>query len=138
MAPAASLPDAGPCGEAAGPSLDAMSEKRFVVARPRAAGDDVLQDLQESIAVNVRALRIDRGLSITELADAVGISKAMLSKIENAQTACSLATLGRLASGLGVPASSLLVSPAAPGEAERGELITMLGEVIRRLGGRVG
>lgn len=38
----------------------------------------------------------------------VEMSKAMLSKIENAQTSCSLATLSRLAVGLDVAVTSLL------------------------------
>lgn len=41
------------------------------------------------------------------MATRVGISKAMLSKIENAQTSCSLATLSRLSMGLDVPVSTL-------------------------------
>jgi quercetin dioxygenase-like cupin family protein/DNA-binding XRE family transcriptional regulator len=41
------------------------------------------------------------------MADRVGISKAMLSKIENAQTSCSLTTLSRLAAGLDVPVTAL-------------------------------
>jgi quercetin dioxygenase-like cupin family protein/DNA-binding XRE family transcriptional regulator len=41
------------------------------------------------------------------MADRVGISKAMLSKIENAQTSCSLSTLARLAAGLDVPVTAL-------------------------------
>ena len=45
---------------------------------------------------------------MAQVASEMGISKAMLSKIENAQTSCSLNTLARLASGLGVPISALL------------------------------
>ncbi len=41
------------------------------------------------------------------MAAKVGISKAMLSKIENSQTSCSLSTLARLAAGLDVPVTSL-------------------------------
>src|SRR5262249_32380347 len=47
------------------------------------------------------------GMSIGEMAVRVGISKAMLSKIENAQTSCSLTTLSRLAAGLQVPVTAL-------------------------------
>jgi len=42
------------------------------------------------------------------MAQRVGISKAMLSKIENGQTSCSLATLQLLAKGLDVPVTALL------------------------------
>ncbi|MGH1556493.1 helix-turn-helix domain-containing protein [Streptomyces sp. L7] len=48
-----------------------------------------------------------QGCRSAEMAQRVGISKAMLSKIENAQTACSLTTLSRLARGLDVPVTAL-------------------------------
>ncbi|CAM3001588.1 XRE family transcriptional regulator [Prescottella defluvii] len=64
-------------------------------------------DLERVIAVQVRKLRLASGLSVGDMAAKVGISKAMLSKIENAQTSCSLSTLARLAAGLDVPVTSL-------------------------------
>jgi transcriptional regulator with XRE-family HTH domain len=64
--------------------------------------------LEHIIGIEVRKLRAAAGLSVAELADRVGVSKAMLSKIENAQTSCSLSTLAKLASGLDVPVTSLL------------------------------
>ncbi|MFI7589300.1 helix-turn-helix domain-containing protein [Spongisporangium articulatum] len=64
--------------------------------------------LEQAIAQNARTARLRSGLSVAEMADRVGISKAMLSKIENAQTSCSLATLHRLALGLDVPVTALL------------------------------
>jgi transcriptional regulator with XRE-family HTH domain len=78
-------------------------------ALERAPGDppEVLA-LEVAIARNVRQLRQQHSLSVGDMAERIGISKAMLSKIENAQTSCSLATLARLASGLDVPVTSLL------------------------------
>jgi transcriptional regulator with XRE-family HTH domain len=67
--------------------------------------DDVA--LVKTIAVRVREQRHALGVSIGDMAERVGISKAMLSKIENAQTACSLTTLSRLARGLEIPVTSL-------------------------------
>ncbi|WP_067696484.1 helix-turn-helix domain-containing protein [Nocardia jejuensis] len=64
-------------------------------------------DLERVIGKQVRALRLASGLSVGDMAAQVGISKAMLSKIENAQTSCSLSTLARLAAGLDVPVTSL-------------------------------
>jgi transcriptional regulator with XRE-family HTH domain len=64
-------------------------------------------ELEAAIAGNVRRLRLQHGLSVAEMADRIGISKAMMSKIENAQTSCSLSTLARLAAGLDVPVTSL-------------------------------
>ena len=78
----------------------------------QATGDGVVvaaedQALEKIIALRVREHRHAVGLSIGDMAARVGISKAMLSKIENAQTACSLTTLSRLARGLGVPVTAL-------------------------------
>lgn len=77
-------------------------------ARDRQA-DESLEalELEAAIARNVRQLRRNAGLSVAEMAVKVGISKAMLSKIENAQTSCSLGTLALLARGLDVPVTSL-------------------------------
>ena len=63
--------------------------------------------LERAIAVQVRRHRRARGMTVGELAVRAGISKAMLSKIENAQTSCSLATLALLSTGLDVPVTSL-------------------------------
>ncbi|MGY4103472.1 helix-turn-helix domain-containing protein [Nocardia sp. R16R-3T] len=64
-------------------------------------------DLERVIGRQVRNLRTASGLSVGDMAAKIGISKAMLSKIENAQTSCSLSTLARLATGLDVPVTSL-------------------------------
>lgn len=63
--------------------------------------------LERVIARRVREYRQADGLSVSELAARVGISKAMLSKIENARTSCSLTTLARLAAGLDIPVTAL-------------------------------
>jgi transcriptional regulator with XRE-family HTH domain len=59
------------------------------------------------IANHVRSRRQDIGLNVGQLAERTGISKGMLSKIENAQTSPSLATLERLAAALDMPLTSL-------------------------------
>ncbi len=64
--------------------------------------------LEDVIALRVRESRLAQGVSLAELARLAGMSKAMLSKIENAQTSCSLTTLARLAQGLEVPVTALL------------------------------
>ena len=63
--------------------------------------------LERAIAVQVRRHRRARGLTVGELAIRAGISKAMLSKIENSLTSSSLTTLARLAAALDVPVTSL-------------------------------
>lgn len=55
----------------------------------------------------IRDLRIQLGLTIAEVAERAGISRGMLSKIENAQTATSLDTLEQIANALGVTLSRL-------------------------------
>jgi len=52
-------------------------------------------------------MRQAAGLTLADLATRSGISKPMLSKIENANTSCSLTTLARLADALDVPVTSL-------------------------------
>jgi transcriptional regulator with XRE-family HTH domain len=64
--------------------------------------------LERAIAVQVRRYRHARGMTVGELAVRAGISKAMLSKIENSLTSLSLTTLGRLAAALDVPVTALL------------------------------
>ena len=63
--------------------------------------------LEDVIAMRVRELRLAKGISLAELARLTGMSKAMLSKIENAQTSCSLSSLARLADALAVPVTAL-------------------------------
>lgn len=68
---------------------------------------DAAGTLEAIIALRVREYRLAVGLTVGDMAARVGISKAMLSKIENAQTSCSLTTLARLAQGLEVPVTAL-------------------------------
>jgi transcriptional regulator with XRE-family HTH domain len=81
-----------------------VNEQAHAGDEPSADDDEALPKI---IAYRVREHRHALGLSIGDTAKRVGISKAMLSKIENAQTACSLTTLSRLARGLEVPVTAL-------------------------------
>jgi DNA-binding XRE family transcriptional regulator/quercetin dioxygenase-like cupin family protein len=63
--------------------------------------------LERAIGAQVRRIRLETGQTLAEMAARAGISKAMLSKIENAQTSCSLTTLARLADALDVPVTAL-------------------------------
>jgi transcriptional regulator with XRE-family HTH domain len=62
--------------------------------------------LNLAIARQVREYRIQMGLTVGQLAERSGISKGMLSKIENAQASPSLATLARLSSAINVPVTA--------------------------------
>lgn len=63
--------------------------------------------LESVIGRRVRELRVELGLTTAQLGDEAGLSKAMVSKIENARTSPSLHTLERLSGALGVPLTSL-------------------------------
>jgi len=86
-------------------SITAKPKPRRVSAS--AGGHPEQGALERIIAVRVREYRQAAGLGVGEMAARVGLSKAMLSKIENAQTSCSLTTLSRLAEGLSVPVTAL-------------------------------
>ncbi|MDX6742179.1 XRE family transcriptional regulator [Actinocorallia sp. A-T 12471] len=92
--------------------------------------------LEEIIAVRVREYRLNRRVSLAMLAEQTGMSKAMLSKIENAQTSCSLSTLARLADALEVPVTALFRGV----EAEREAVFVPAGHGARivRRGSNVG
>lgn len=72
-----------------------------------ALGATVTPQLENVIGWRVRARAREIGLSSAELAKRVGLSRAMVSKIENAQVSPSLATISRLASALEIPVTSL-------------------------------
>ena len=64
-------------------------------------------DIDALIAARLLALRQARALSLAALAERSGVSKAMISKIERAESSPTAALLGRLAAGLGVPLAQL-------------------------------
>lgn len=88
--------------------------------------------LERYLGNTLRELRLKHGLTIAEVADQVGISRGMLSKIENAQTASSLETIAKLANAFGVSLSSLFRNYDIP---EGGAQLVKAGqgmEVVRR------
>ena len=60
------------------------------------------------IASRLLALRQAKGLSLAELAEASGVSKAMISRVERVESSPTAMILGRLAAGLGVSLAQLL------------------------------
>ena len=63
--------------------------------------------LEAEIGAEVRRLRKDLEITVSELGAAAGISAGMLSKIENGSISPSLATLSALAKALNVPIARL-------------------------------
>ncbi|MDN6239948.1 helix-turn-helix domain-containing protein [Corynebacterium variabile] len=84
--------------------------------------------IEVGLGHRVRALRTSRGMSVAALSERAGLSKAMLSKIENAQTSCSLTSVAHLAAALDVPVATLFQDssverPVAYTPAGKGTLI---------------
>lgn len=68
------------------------------------------RSLEKALGGQIRLLRRKHDLSVSDLANAAGISLGMMSKIENGQISPSLTTVQSLASALSVPISSLFAS----------------------------
>ncbi len=63
--------------------------------------------LEETVGAAIREQRQKHGLTIAQVAEQAGISRGMLSKIENGQTTAGLETLAQVARALGVSMSML-------------------------------
>lgn len=77
-------------------------------------GDDSKTPLERFLGTTIRDLRQNLRLTIAQVADQAGISRGMLSKIENAQTSTGLDVLHRIAQALGVSLSTLFRNFDAP------------------------
>jgi len=86
--------------------------------------------LTTSIGRTVRERRIGLGLTTAQLGERAGVSKAMVSKVENARTSPSLATLENLAMALEIPITALFRSI----DEEKGALFIPAGEGLRIIG----
>jgi len=75
-----------------------------------------LEPITSRIAGRVRALRIERGLSLEELAERSGVSRSMLSLIEREESSPTAVVLDKIAAGLGVPLALFFEDPAARDE----------------------
>lgn len=72
---------------------------------------------EPNVGENLRVLRLERGLTLTELAERSGVSKAMLNQIESGKSSPTIALGWKIANGLGVPFGTLL------GESEPGDFV---------------
>jgi transcriptional regulator with XRE-family HTH domain len=80
------------------------------VAAPGASAD-----LAPVVGRNLRKLRTERGLSLEGLAQASGVSRAMLGQVELGQSAPTINVLWKIARALDVPFSGLLNGQRTPG-----------------------
>ena len=95
------------------PSKRAKSKAAVTQPRSRrsklARSERADKHLLEALGTQVKGLRRSLNITAAEVAQAAGLSIAMLSKIENGQSAPSLATLQSLAAALNVPITALFV-----------------------------
>jgi transcriptional regulator with XRE-family HTH domain len=71
-------------------------------------------DVNAAVGRNVRSHRTQLAWTLDELAARSGVSKGMLSQVEQARTNPSVATICRLATALGVSVASLVEAPEVP------------------------
>ncbi len=67
-----------------------------------------MDDLNERLAERLKQIRLSRGWSLQELADASAVSRSTLSRIENAEVSPTAETLGSLSSAYQMTISQLL------------------------------
>ena len=79
------------------------------------AHPDAAPDLAPTVGKNLHRLRSDRGLSLERLAQASGVSRAMLGQVELGQSAPTINVLWKIARALDVPFSALISSSAPRG-----------------------
>jgi transcriptional regulator with XRE-family HTH domain len=73
-------------------------------------------DLTASLAASVASARRARGWSVNALAQASGVSRAMIAKIERGDAQPTAALLARLSGALGMTLSELIASAEEPAE----------------------
>ena len=64
----------------------------------------------ENVAYNLKRIRNAQKMSLDVVAEQTGISKSMLGQIERGESNPTIATLGKIVSGLRIPFSALLSS----------------------------
>ncbi|GAX01966.1 helix-turn-helix domain-containing protein [Secundilactobacillus silagei] len=71
-------------------------------------------DIGVIVSKNLKRIRHERGLSLTELAELSGVSKGMLSQIENNGTSPTINTIWKICIGLNIPYTTLLEGDNKP------------------------
>jgi transcriptional regulator with XRE-family HTH domain len=66
--------------------------------------------IEQRIAAHLKERRVAVGLSLAQLAERSGVSRAMISKVERSAASPTAALLGRLCNGLGVTLSALIAN----------------------------
>jgi len=72
----------------------------------------IAEDIDQRLGARIRDLRSDRGLTLDGLAEAAGVSRAMLSRIERGESSPTAQLLNKVCDGLGITLSALFAEPA--------------------------
>lgn len=70
-----------------------------------------MENLAHFLSTTLKHLRQQRGWSLSRLAQATGVSKAMLGQIERNESSPTVATLWKIATGMNVPFSTFISPP---------------------------
>lgn len=81
-------------------------DKAVLSQDPHKVRDSGEKNLETAIGREIKALRMQQGVTFAELSGLTGLSISMLSKIENGYTSPSLTTLQLLANALSTPITS--------------------------------
>lgn len=68
--------------------------------------------LNTNIAMNLKKIRLGRGISLDVVAEQTGVSKSMLGQIERGTANPTIGTIGKIVSGLRVELNDLIKVPA--------------------------
>lgn len=71
------------------------------------------RSFDQRMAGRLKAIRIERGWSLDELSARCGISRATLSRLENAEVSPTASVLGKLCASYGLPVSRLMAEVEA-------------------------
>lgn len=82
--------------------------------QPRPGPPTAVEELHETIGRAIRLRRLDRGLTMAQLAESAGLSQPFLSKVERGLGALSMGALDRVAKSLGTSAVGLLAGSESP------------------------
>ena len=110
------------------PPINELKLEKMATKEPQNNPDG----LTRYVGNTVRRIRGQLGLTIADVSEKAGISRGMLSKIETAQTATSLDTLGKLANALGVTMATLFRDYGMPSGSAQLVRQAEAMEVVRR------
>jgi transcriptional regulator with XRE-family HTH domain len=89
-----------------------MKDEPSLIRLARASGEDDPAPQPVDLAARVRALRKARGWTLEQAAQAAGLARSTLSKIENGQMSPTYDALKKLAQGLAISVPQLFTPPS--------------------------